>query len=594
MQLLGALVAVLPLWCTLTATAPFLPGALHFVVAKGWWLAAAGVSAMLLRCAFPAFRTAPSIGRAAAGFLRVRRAWPVVFTAAFLIAILSLPSWRRSGGASGDEPKYLRIACSVYRDLDTDVSSNRQGPLTARGLWKNIEGLARSTQDTVGSLLRGEEPDRAHTWNLGNWTVAAWRGGRYHVQGPGLPALLAPFVGWQAAEDVIPPLAFAVLACLFALAFVQTAALAVEVSGLRPEGVMAAACVVFSPAVFVCGYHVYPEAAVVAAVPWLARHARDGGPPLRPARWWAVAFVAGTLVWFHVKFAVLGLVVVVLVARRLGTRATPAFAAIAAVPVAGWLLYQYRLTGLLRPDALYVRFGDALWSGVDTDRRWLFASGLANGLFGSRDGVFLMVPVAAVAALGVPWLWRRDRSATVVVGALFASVWAAAALHGGGAPGPPARLLSPAAPLLAVPLSLALSRLRHLLGFRWSLAAAVLVSLAIITTMGSSWRRTVNPYRDLAGAAEFRKDLPGAHADARGAAADLARAGILLIGVGFWPWRFRPAALAPTASAPSGAEPPVRPRATALREAVAFQAVGWLTLALVAMALHAVTVLAGG
>jgi hypothetical protein len=572
-----------------------LPGPLAFVLSNGWWLAAAGVAATVLAVALPGRRPASRLAEAAESVLRGRRAWPMLLAAGFLVAVLGLPGWRLVGPAGGDEPKYLRIAWSLHRDLDADVSSNQAGPLTASGVAANAQRLARSTLDAAVSLLRREQPSPDHVWSLGNWTVQAWHGGQYHVQGPGLPALLAPVVGFTASEDAgptIPPAALTLMALVFAMAFVQTALLAGEVSGSRPAGALAASLVVLSPAVFVAGYHLYPDAVAVALVPWLARHALPEGPSLRPARVAALGLVAGGLVWLHVKLLLLGAVSTVLLARRLGrSRSLAVLAVTAFTPLAAWLLFQHRLTGLLRPDALYVRFGNEVWSGLAPSLAWRFVGGLGNALFGARDGVFVMVPVVSVAALGVPWLWRRNRPATVILAALFASVWWAAALHGGGAPGPPGRLLSPAAPLLAAPLALAIRELRHLRAFRWSLAAAAIVSLAVVAAMGANPRRTGNPYRGLAGEGGLTRNLPAGRADPGGAALDATRAGLLLAVVGFWAWRFRRETGVSAPASPAGGPSPAL---VAWRDAVAFQAGAWLTLALCATVLHALTVLTGG
>jgi hypothetical protein len=238
-----------------------------------------------------------------------------------------------------------------------------------------------------------------------------------------------------------------------------------------------------------------------------------------------------------------------------------------------------------------VRFGNEVWSGLAPSLAWRFVGGLGNALFGARDGVFVMVPVASVAALGVPWLWRRNRPAAVVLAALFASVWWAAALHGGGAPGPPGRLLSPAAPLFAAPLAVAIQELRRLLSFRWSVAAAATVSIVVVVAMGAHPRRTQNPYRGLVGEVGLMRDLPAGRADPAGAALDATRAGLFLAVIGFWAWRFRRGSGVSAPAAPAGGSSPA---VVTWHEAVAFQAGAWLTLALCAAVLHALTVLTGG
>jgi hypothetical protein len=452
----------------------------------------------------------------------------------------------------------------------------------------------RSSLSAATSLIRGEHPPADHAWSLGNWTVAAWHGGVYHVQGPGLPALLAPAFGLSAAEGsgpTIPYPALMVMALVYAVAWLQTALLAGDMSGSRPAGALAASFVMLSPAVFVSGYHLYPDAVAVAAVPWLARHAWPGGPPLRPARVAALGLVAGGLLWLHVKFLLLAAVSTALLGLRLRRPRRLALLALAAlVPSAAWLLFQYWLTGLVRPDALYVRFGSGVWSGASGGLAWRIVGGLGSALFGARDGLFIMAPVVAVAALGLPPLWRRDQRGTLALLALLASVWWTAALHGGGAPGPPGRLLSPAVPLFAVPLAVAVRELRGVLAFRWGLTAAVLVSLAVVASMGANPRRTVNPFRGLTGEADLRRDLPAGRSDPAGATVDLMRAGLLLAVVGFWARRFNRMARASPRDSPARAGGGAT---TEWEEAVAFQVGTWLTLGLTSTALHALTSVAG-
>jgi hypothetical protein len=281
---------------------------------------------------------------------------------------------------------------------------------------------------------------------------------------------------------------------------------------------------------------------------------------------------------------------VVLGLRLRRSRWLALFAASAIAPVAAWLLYQYHVTGLFRPDALYLRVSSPVWRGASTDIAWRFVGGLGNGLFGARDGIFVMVPVVAIASLGLPWLWRQDRQAVFVLAALFAGVWWAAALHGGSAAGPPGRLLSPAAPLFAAPLAVALRRLRGALAFRWSLGAALIVSIVVVAAMGANPRRTVNPYRGVAADEDPRRDLPAGRSDPVGASLDLARAGLLLAAVAFWAWRL---SRVPADSPESRTAAPGRAEGV-WREAVAFQLGAWLTLALTATALTALTALGGG
>lgn len=80
-----------------------------------------------------------------------------------------------------------------------------------------------------------------------------------------------------------------------------------------------------------------------------------------------------------------------------------------ALPLAGLLLSQYSVTGLLRPDALYLRFGSDIYRGPQDFLSARLSAGLVNALFGGRDGLFTIAPVLLAAAFALPRLWRRDR-----------------------------------------------------------------------------------------------------------------------------------------------------------------------------------------
>src|SRR5438128_5254933 len=129
-------------------------------------------------------------------------------------------------------------------------------------------------------------------------------------------------------------------------------------------------------------------------------------------------------------------------------------------------------------------------------------TGIVNALFAARDGVLVMAPVLAAGLIAVPLLWRRDSATTVRLAAVFASLWISAAVHQGGAAGPPGRLLAPVAILLAAPLAVGLVELRSYLPFRWTVAALALVTVLISLAMLRDFRRVVNPYRGVFASAD--------------------------------------------------------------------------------------------
>jgi hypothetical protein len=296
------------------------------------------------------------------------------------------------------------------------------------------------------------------------------------------------------------------------------------------------------------GYHFYPEAAAAAAVPWLFRHIRPGGPEPGSPRAAFLGLVIGGLPWLHPKFVPLAVALGLLLVIRLRSgRLALIFAAAGAVlPLLGLLLFDRQVTGLLRPDAFYRRYGDEVYTGPAALVSSTMPTGLVNAVFAARDGVVVMAPILALGLIALPLLWRRDSATAWRLAAVFASLWVAAAVHSGGAAGPPGRLLSPVAVLLAAPLAAGLVALRAYLPFRWTAVALALVTSAISLAMLRDFRRVVNPYRGVFASADvnFAQDLPDAvrgpeHLSAFSRAArDLGRGLVLAAAAGFWAWRF--------------------------------------------------------
>jgi hypothetical protein len=569
-----------PLALTPLLPSRLLPPGFAFVLANGAWLVVLGALAAAVTlfwhgATLPPPRLWPRISDRLEG-LAARPAALALALIAFGAALLLVPAYRWYGPPSGDEPKYLRLAYSLYRDLDADVAVNQAGPLNLDGLAGNITHVCQRTGRALIALARGDRPSADRLWGQRNWTVAGWAGGLYYVQSPGLPALLVPALALDPPtepEGPPPPLAVATLAGLWALALVQTTTLAAEVSGSRLAGLLAAIAVATSAPLLVGGQHFYPEVAAVAAVPWLARWLRPDAPRPGLARTLALGVTAGGLAWLHVKLLPLGLTAAGLLALRLRPRDRALLLVALMLPLTGLLLFQYAVTGLFRPDAIYLRFGSDVYRGPGDFLSVRLVGGLVNALFGPRDGVFVMAPVLLAAVLVLPRLWRRDRTTTLSLGALFASLWLVTALHGGGAPGPPARLLAPVVPLLAVPLAVGLAELRDHLPFRWTVAALLLASLAMSGAMLADWRRTVKPFRGVLSAqTDFSADLPGGGVSGT---ASLASGGLLVLVGAFWARRLSSVVPRPGTAA-----------AELWRQILAFHAAAWATIFLSSAALH--------
>jgi hypothetical protein len=541
-----------PLLIPLLVPIEVLPAGLGYALNGGRWLIGLAVLATFVTVQIPQStsgqrwgylpsKALPLLGRGA-GFVAV------LFLV--ILAGLLIPSSRWGATRfSGDEPKYVRMAVSLHADLDVDMESESTDPATFEKWSRNLRWLRLTTRDAIVDLFSDRrEPAPEHEWNLGNWRVAGLQGGRYYVHSPGLPLLLLPSMLLQ---DVLAPghphtlFPQLTLVLLWALATSQTIRLASEVSRSRLAGIGAGLAFSFSTPVFLASYHFYPEVAAMAAVPWIVRKLRAAAPQPSALEWVVVSLVIGALPWLHAKFtAVSAALVLLLVAKLKGRRLELGGAvALIAVPLFALLLFDHHITGLFRPDALYQRYESDVYSGLGSFFSLRFVRGLAIGLFGALDGLFVMAPVAIAACLALPLAWRRSRRNVLELGLVFASLWLAAAVHGGGAPGPPARLMAPVAGLLAAPLAVGFVERGRYLPFRWSAVALILITGVITWTMLDDWRRPVKPYREMfpSAAVDFSRDLPGGSEEKQSeqarAVRDVGGSVVLALAIGFWAWR---------------------------------------------------------
>jgi hypothetical protein len=586
--LLTAAAFSLPLFAGRVLPVEALPPGIAFALVEGRWLSWLALGAAVLNVSWPE-RAARWPWRPAWRRLSVPgRAAPCLgFAAGLLLALALVPGYRWSGESfSGDEPKYLRMAESLARDLDVDVSESLERPASAADLAAGATRLLRST----GAALRGllaPESEEPRTWSLGNWTVAGRHGGAYHVQSPGLAALLAPAI---AVADLVRPgqpagvFGLYVLSALWAAGLWHTGRLAAEVSGSTGAGAAAALLACSTAPVLVGGLHVYPESAAVAIVPWCLRQVLAPGRAAGGTRAAALGLAAGFLPWLHPKLAPLALALLLGLGVRLRRQrlGLGLLALGAALPITALLLFDHHVTGLLRPDAFHRRYGSPVYTGLADFLAPRMANGVVTALFGARDGLLVMAPVLAAGLMSLPLAWRRDRRAAGVLLVVFASLWAVAAVHEGGAPGPPGRLLAPVACVPAALLAVGLVSAGRDVRFCGTVAALAFVSLGLTAAMLRDWRRTVNPYRGLsARAAGFSRDLPdGAWRDPapdpRRRPRDLARGLVLLAALGLW------------ARAVSRPRPAPGPDAAArARRLVVFGAEAWSTVVLVSLALSA-------
>lgn len=455
-----------------------------------------------------------------------------------LVAFLRVPEVEKSSAVfAGDEPKYLRIAKSLWFDLDADIGSGRTELPNGRERVRQLRNVALAARDTTLALGRPVEVPEGHDWHAGNWTVRGLDGGLYHLQPPGLPALvaLALSVGNALAPNVdrdAGVIVEAFLSLLWILAGREIYLLIAETTKSRPKGAVAVALLFSTAPVFIGGYQLFPEALVAFIFPWLLRRLRSEGTPPTLLDAACAGGVTGSLLWIHPKLTVVALLFVMLafVRKEYGIKHRALFASCAAVIAFTALLYCFRISGLFRPEGLYIREASE-YSGAPNPFSIRFASGAVKALIGARDGLFVFAPVLLGGLVALPRaLALRTRVAAEML-LLFCAVWLTSAVHEGASLGSPARLLFPVAFVPAFFLVDALLDEKSNRTLLFTTIFLFAVSARITLTGWSDWRRVINPYKGMfeMATSNFEPSLPGNAFSDASYVADLLRAAFFFV-----------------------------------------------------------------
>jgi hypothetical protein len=337
---------------------------------------------------------------------------------------------------SGDEPHYLLMAQSLWRDGDLELRDNK---------------------------ARGEMEEYTPADIPPHWGAPRKDGRPFPAHGVGLPALLAPVYALGGRRACV----FLLAAMASALALVARA-LARRLSGDLAAAQMAWLAALGPPAAFYA-FHVYTEMPSALAL--------SGALLLllaRPGPSWAAAgaaALASTLPWLHMKLlpasAALGLVALV----RLRGRARLAFFGTSGLAALGYLAFFESVYGHPTPLATY---GGAFPAGME-GAPLRAAAGL---LIDRSYGLLPHAPVFLLALSGLGLAARKPLRETwpfaLVLGAVLAPVLDWRVWWGGQCP--PGRFLVPIVALLAVLVALRTARdpgpPRGLLRWRGPLLAA--------------------------------------------------------------------------------------------------------------------------
>jgi hypothetical protein len=399
-----------------------------------------------------------------------------VFGACLLVYAAFVPEWAWQWDSHpGNEPKTLRqaVALGHWLTFDAEAVSGPMERLETRPLWSSLASgvstLARESGAMLAAAARGEAGrDAIRATRISRQVVGGKDGGVYSVLAPGPSILLAPALRVDRAINRARGVEgrIAVSALLFAaLGAWLVAALFLLVRDATERPGLAAALSFFFALVppFLFYFHqFYPEmlGALVLAVAFRTI-------ALRPERIRLDAVRFGTLVavlpWLHQKFLpVWGVVLVTALvvgwrdpqARahdRSGWKWAARVLAPSAVSLYLTALYNFAITGSVRPDALFLAWGPG---GVTSAR---LGQGVLGLLFDSRYGILPYVPLLVLAAAGLA-LGGARRFAAVLPAALAYYLTVASADNWSGAVCNLGRYAMPVVPLAVALVGTALAR----------------------------------------------------------------------------------------------------------------------------------------
>jgi len=329
----------------------------------------------------------------------------------------------------GDEPHYLVIAQSLWRDGDFKIENNH-----ARGDYR--EYFPADLEPHY--LVRGVDQEI------------------YSVHPVGLPLLVAPVYG---AGGYLAVVIFLTLVGATAAAMAWWWAMAtVNTAGAATFAWAAIAC---SAPYLLNTFGVYPEIAGALAV-MVAMVTTTRTPPAAPGviRWVGVGIACACLPWLSTKYAPMSAALILVALARLNSGPAPflrnpkVWVVIApyAASVLGWFAFFYAFWGNPLPMAPY----GAL---VQTSPLNL-VFGVPGLFFDQEYGLLAFAPVYILAATGLYQMWRAGGESrrqaveiALVFSALVVTVGAFRIWWGGNSA--PARPLASGLLLLSVPIATA-------------------------------------------------------------------------------------------------------------------------------------------
>jgi hypothetical protein len=396
----------------------------------------------------------------------------VAFLAFLAYAFLAPGPARRWENHPGNEPKTLRMAVAAghWMTFDTERVSTAMEDLPtdapAAALLGAFRTMARESARMMRALLPGPPGagrEAIAATRVTRQTVRGKEGGIYTVLAPGPSVLLAPFLrldrAWNRAHGTPGRLAFTLLFWnAVGGALVGALFLLLRDASGRP-GLAAALALLLAllPPLVFYSFQFYPETLGALALALLLRWL------LFVPRWGtglclALGLTLAALPWLHQKFLpvwlVLGAAAVVVAVHRL-VRLPALLALVLPQLASGYLvaLYNFTVTGSVRPDALYLAWGPAGITGARVGQ------GLLGLLFDARYGLLPYVPLLALGFGGLLLKGPAARRLWLALPAALAYyVTVAAADNWSGAVCNLGRYAMPVLPYLSALLALLLAR----------------------------------------------------------------------------------------------------------------------------------------
>jgi hypothetical protein len=325
---------------------------------------------------------------------------------------------------AGDEPHYLVIAQSLWRDGDLAIENNH-----TRGDYR--EYYPNDLEPHY--LTRGAD------------------GEIYSIHPIGIAVLLAPVYALAGYAGVVVALV-GMAALALALAWRWTVR-ALNATGAATFGW---AAIALTAPFLLNTFTVYPEiAAALAVMIAFTATLPSGHTAPSPARWLAAGVAIAALPWLSTKYAPMSAALLLVLLARAWKPLSRHLIVVVAIYVgslAAWFAFFYAYWGSPLPMAPY-------GSLTQTSPRNLLSGG-PGLLFDQEYGVLALAPVYVLAATGLYRMWRTGgalrRQAleiSVVFAALLATVGAFGIWWGGTAA--PGRPLASGLPLLLLPVAAA-------------------------------------------------------------------------------------------------------------------------------------------